>query len=686
MPTHASPARAKTSTTAATIRAPSTVSSARFLPSVPSDAESAKRANSTNTAPATSNTARIYQAVAPLANPAETGDRSEGCASAPLAVNTAPAMSGSERATVHCPHEPDCPGCPLIRLPYEEQLDVKHRLVETTARRFPELLHVPVTATVAADPTTGYRARGKLAVSGTHVGLFAAGSHRVVDLPECRVLAPELAAVSNAIRRALPLGIPLRAVDLRKVDTGVLVTLVVAEGTDEARVHEAAQKIQDLARSVVGIAVAYREETSAQVLGRAPRTVLGEARVRCQSEPGSPWHYAAPGTFAQAHAGQERALVEAISSHLEKLRSGGAVRVLDLFSGVGVLSLELAARGHEVLSVEAFAPSSALCEAAARAQDLSVTVEAGNAAAVLHRAVTEGERFDAVVVNPPRRGLSPELRADLGRLAPELSIYVSCEPRSLARDLADLSRKGLATMLLSPHDMMPLSAEVETLAVMSRGAVPRPVVLHRAETFIAVDKPPHEPTTAREHEGSLLARVRKVAGFEEAVPVHRLDLGTSGVCLFARRPGETDEIASLLSDAKKEYVVLVRGIAREKGTVRRSLVEHGRAHDARTRYVRRKLIGGHSLVLARPEQGKKHQIRRHLSSIGHPVIGDERHGHAPTNQFFAMRHLLDRPFLHCSRIAWTNGDERIDISSPLPADLAIVLESLAGVRSAPEGH
>lgn len=586
-------------------------------------------------------------------------------------------MSGSG-ALVHCPHEADCPGCPLIRLPYEEQLDVKRRVVESTLRRFPELSSCPVEATVPGDPTSGYRTRAKLVVSGTRLGLFAAGSHRVVDLPECRVLAPELAAVAGAIRRALPLGIPLQAVDLRKVDAGVLLTLIVADGTDEARVHDAVRKVQSLTSSVVGFSVAYREEGSAQVLGGAPKTVLGEPRVRCESGPSSPWHYAAPGSFVQAHAGQERTLMRAILGRLEKIRPGGPSRVLDLFSGVGALSLELAARGHQVLSVEAFGPSSDLCEAAAKAQHLPVSVETGNAAAVLYRLVSEGQRFDAVVLNPPRRGLSPDLRADLGRLAPQLSIYVSCEPRSLSRDLADLARKGLEVALLAPHDMMPLSAEVETLAVLSRGSAPDPVVLHRAETFIAVDKPPHEPTTPQgEHEGSLLARVRRLPGFEEAVPVHRLDIGTSGVCLFARRPSEITEAATALSAATKEYVALVRGIARQKGTVRRPLLERGRARDARTRYVRQRVVGGHSLILALPEQGKKHQIRRHLSSIGHPVIGDERYGHAPTNQFFVMRHLLDRSFLHCARIAWTSGEQRVEIASPLPADLELVLESLS---------
>jgi len=207
--------------------------------------------------------------------------------------------------------------------------------------------------------------------------------------------------------------------------------------------------------------------------------------------------------------------------------------------------------------------------------------------------------------------------------------------------------------------------------------VPEPEVFFSDEMLIAVAKAPHEPTIPQgEHEGSLLGRVRSLEDAEAAVPVHRLDVGTSGVCLFARRPEYAAALARALSEGQKEYVALLRGIARKKGVVNRSLVERGRPQDARTRYARADIVGGHSLVHAHPEHGRKHQVRRHLASIGHAVVGDERYGDRGTNSHFSMKHGLDRPFLHAHKLAITHRGRELEIVAPLAPDLDLVLESL----------
>ena len=80
------------------------------------------------------------------------------------------------------------------------------------------------------------------------------------------------------------------------------------------------------------------------------------------------------------------------------------------------------------------------------------------------------------------------------------------------------------------------------------------------------------------------------------------------------------------------------------------------------------------------------QICRHLASIGHPVLGDSRHGHAPSNRHFAEKHGLDRPFLHCMRIVLVSPQhkEGMAITAPMPGDLAMVLERAGGdVPAAP---
>jgi 23S rRNA (uracil1939-C5)-methyltransferase len=284
---------------------------------------------------------------------------------------------------------------------------------------------------------------------------------------------------------------------------------------------------------------------------------------------------------------------------------------------------------------------------------------------------------DAVVVNPPRRGLSPALREALGDLRPELVAYVSCDPDTLARDLAHLRRAGLGTRRAQPLDMLPLTGHVETLVFLTPARPLPPRVLFESDVLLAVEKPGHEPTTPQgEHTRSLLERVRLLPSGNEAVPVHRLDAGTSGVCLFAKRPSAVAPLSRALAEGEKRYTALVRGVIRPKGTIARPLRDEGRTLEATTRYTRERIVGGHALVVARPAEGRTHQIRRHLASIDHAVLGDERYGHGPSNRHLLERFGLDRTFLHCARITLALESGPVTIECPLPADLALVLERL----------
>jgi 23S rRNA (uracil1939-C5)-methyltransferase len=179
---------------------------------------------------------------------------------------------------------------------------------------------------------------------------------------------------------------------------------------------------------------------------------------------------------------------------------------------------------------------------------------------------------------------------------------------------------------------------------------------------------------------SLLERVQELPGLSDAVPVHRLDAGTSGAILFATSGAQASAWSDALAEpsAEKVYLALCRGISRDKGVVNRPLVERGKPKPARTRYRRLEVVGGHSLLEVHIDTGRTHQIRRHLAAIGHPILGDARHGHAPSNRHFEERHGLDRPFLHCTRLALGG----LVAEAPLPGDLASVLASLRAGHTA----
>jgi len=437
-----------------------------------------------------------------------------------------------------CEHAERCGGCPLIDLAYDEQLVHKRLRVEAAVARYPELPLLRVASTRAADPVVGYRTRAKLIVApGGRVGLYAkGGEHEVLDVPHCRVLSPAFALVADAIRARVKrdeeaggaLG-GLRAIDLREVfadgsAAGVLVTLVV-ERSPAFRLEafrEAAASLREAVPSIRGVAANLHEGASPQILGAETIHLHGER--------------GAFGAFTQAHRGQAAAILAEVADAVLGRGDPAPPRVLDLYGGSGAFALPLAARGAEVVLVESFAPAAAQAAADATKQGLRVETLASDVTRALTDLSRRHRPFDAAVVNPPRRGVHPSARQALASLGPETIAYVSCDPETLARDLDHLARLGFRATELLPFDMIPLTGHVETLAVLRRAAAPAPRALYEDDDVIAIVKSPHEPTTPQgEHTTSLTRRVQQHLA-SEAVPIHRLDVGTSGVVLFARTP------------------------------------------------------------------------------------------------------------------------------------------------------
>jgi 23S rRNA (uracil1939-C5)-methyltransferase len=335
--------------------------------------------------------------------------------------------------------------------------------------------------------------------------------------------------------------------------------------------------------------------------------------------------------------------------------------------------------------VEAFAPAQGRVARAAREQALPVEAVAGDAEVFLReRAVARGgPPIDAVLVNPPRRGLTPAVRSAIAALAPRCISYVSCEPETLARDLVHLRLLGYGADDVEAFDMIPWSEAVESLVVLQRREPPPPTVLFEDAVSVALFKLPFEPTAPQgESASSLLERARRGLGEPELTPVQRLDVGTSGVCWFARRPEHAAPLARELAQGDATYVALARGVTRDKGKIARPLLDAGKPRRAVTRYRRTALVAGHSLLELRPEHLRKHQLRRHLAAIGHAILGDGRYGDGPSNRHFEHRHGLDRPFLHCSSLRVSSGGRAIEIRAPLAGDLAAVLDSAGRARGA----
>lgn len=567
-------------------------------------------------------------------------------------------MTPETLPAIDCPHADRCSGCAWLAEPYPAQLDWKRAELAAALGRYPELRALNVEATQGAERLTEYRVRAKLVVSGRDVGLFARGSHDVVDIPECRVLRPAVARAVDAVRRSLPLPFALDAVDVREVDAGVLLTWITTEEPPPAALDAAAARVRALDPAIVGIALSTKPRGSPRVLGGAPRPLFGVAAAPHRLGASAPHHEATFGSFVQAHAQQASRLYTAVRRALEGVLGSLADQpILELHAGSGALALELAQAGARVTAVDSFEPSMRALERAARAQRLPVRAVPLTAEAAIDRF----DRARALLVDPPRRGLSERVRTALARRRPEAVVYVSCSPPTLARDLAHLARLGFVATRVEPWDLIPLSDAVEALVTLVPGSPPPLTVLHQDDACLAIDKPPFDGDGA-------LTRVREQFGWPDAVPIQTLDAETSGVWVFARHP---DDAAALARSMKTQALALVRGIVHKQGTLARP----------RMRYRRERVVGTHSLVRAELVGADPQPIQRRFAAIGHPVLGDARHGDPASNRHFVERHGLDRRFLHVARVELELSGGRAVIEAPLAPDLDAVLESLGAVRS-----
>ena len=231
--------------------------------------------------------------------------------------------------------------------------------------------------------------------------------------------------------------------------------------------------------------------------------------------------------------------------------------------------------------------------------------------------------------------------------------------------------------------------------------MPEPLeILYRDEKIVAVNKPSgllvHRSWIDKEATAFALQMVRDMTG-RYVHPVHRLDKPTSGVLLFAfdretaRRMGELFGEGSV----RKRYIAVVRGYTEEEGTIDYPLKElldkmtdarvktDKAAQSAVTRYrrsatlelpiaVSRYPVARYSLVELFPETGRKHQLRRHMKHIFHPIVGDTKYGRTEHNRLFRKHFDSHRLLLHAASVRFPHPvrGETLEIEAPLPEDFA----------------
>ena len=380
------------------------------------------------------------------------------------------------RVPASCPAYGSCGGCTLMALAYPAQLDLKRERVQAQLAGHLALTALIVDPCVPSPRILGYRNQAKYVFGRAHdssrpvLGAFAARSHDVVDLAGCQVVEPVLdearqvlldVLIEHAVEpfdEILRTGV-LRYAVLRATDSGQVMATLVTARADWADAEAVALALCMRCPAVISVILNVNASAGNALLGEHERVLVGQpsvedtladVRVRLSSR-----------SFFQAN----REVASHIYRDIVAAAPEGIACAVDVYAGACGIALSLVSKAREVVAIEenpAATQAAAAFLAEQGADGSRVRVVTGDAA----RCLANVSAADFVVLNPPRKGCSPDVLAAVARLRPQWLAYLSCDPRTLARDLAVLAAAGAQVVKVTPFDMMPHTQHVETLALV----------------------------------------------------------------------------------------------------------------------------------------------------------------------------------------------------------------------------
>lgn len=377
-----------------------------------------------------------------------------------------------------CPVAKLCGGCNFWHMDYQEELRLKAQRVKTCLNRLAgeNLEEVPI---AGAETCLGYRNKAQYPVAvkkgRVYAGFFRAGTHDVVENDRCRILPEETDRVKaivmdhvNQYRISVydeqtHKGL-LRHIYVRRgAVSGQILLCLVVNGGSFPKWEALVQRLKAV-EGFHSLVLAVNRRPGNAVLGDEFITLYGPGCIE-DTLCGLTFRLS-PRSFYQVNHAQAQRLYELAVSQAAISKTD---TVLDLYCGVGTITLVMAKAAGRAIGVEVV--PQAVEDARENAARNGIQnaeffcADAGQAALELEG---QGVRPDVIVVDPPRKGLSGDAIEAIARMSPRRLVYVSCDPATLARDVALLKERGYALKAAQAADLFPRCAHVETVCLLSR--------------------------------------------------------------------------------------------------------------------------------------------------------------------------------------------------------------------------
>lgn len=387
-----------------------------------------------------------------------------------------------DRVLPPCPYFGVCGGCQLQHSSYIGQLNYKNTRVQGCMHRIAKISDdVVLNFPLPARQHFGYRNKAALPIvqgeNGIEIGYYKQKSHELIDIKKCALLPEEMNDAITLVRDwANEYGLTayceqtgkglLRHLVLRYSAAGEMMVGLVINGDQLPYAKELIRNLRINLPEVYSVLVNKNTERSAQILGSETQAIFGSERI-LEEIAGLSFDISL-NTFLQVNHDQTELLYQTVFK-LARILPGEVVA--DLYCGAGTMSLYAAKLGAKVYGIEIVPQAVADAKANAEKNGLErAEFYCADCADGFAQIADKAGKIDVVIVDPPRRGLDQKVIEDIAAYTPGRVVYVSCDPATLARDLALFRQKGYAPRFIQPVDMFPQTTHVETAVLLRKEA------------------------------------------------------------------------------------------------------------------------------------------------------------------------------------------------------------------------
>ena len=382
-----------------------------------------------------------------------------------------------ERREPDCPYYGRCGGCDFRHLSYREELWAKRQRVQDALTRLGGS-DVEVEEILGAADPLYYRNKSQYPVSAGKVGFYRARTHDVVDIEHCLIQKPQADAAAAALRDYMrDFAVPsydektgrglLRHLYVRTNRRGESLVCVLANGERLPHEEELVGRLRRAVPDCVGVVLGINTRRGNTILGERYRTLWGADTLEDELC-GLTFRLSVP-SFYQVNRDQAEVLYR---KAVEYAGLTGGELVVDLYCGAGTITQVMAGGAGRVIGAEIVPEAIEDARENARRNGIeNVEFFCGDAAQLAADFAGRGLRPDVICVDPPRKGLAPEVIAAAAQMAPQRVVYVSCDPGTLGRDVKRFAEYGYRVQRAAACDLFPGTRHVETVVLLSKSEV-----------------------------------------------------------------------------------------------------------------------------------------------------------------------------------------------------------------------